>query len=69
MIPFRFNLVHPVPYFDNLTALEEVLDRMEELNLWLMYDMRWYAVVVLSNSHISDFQKGLIKVLKPLLNK
>jgi len=35
------NTVHPVPTFGNLTALELVLDRMEELGLWLMYDMRW----------------------------
>ncbi len=33
--------VHPIPTFDNLTALEEVLDRMEEQGLYLMYDMRW----------------------------
>jgi hypothetical protein len=37
----RFNVVHPIPTFDNLTALALVLDRMEELGLWLMYDMRW----------------------------
>lgn len=36
-------MVHPVPTFDNATALELVLDRMEELGLWLVYDMRWYA--------------------------
>lgn len=36
--PFQ---VHPTPTFDNLTALELVLDRMEELGLYLMYDMRW----------------------------
>ncbi|KAG9089774.1 hypothetical protein FRC06_001395 [Ceratobasidium sp. 370] len=29
-----FNMVHPVPTFDNATALELVLDRMEELGLW-----------------------------------
>ena len=33
--------VHPIPTFDNLTALNEVLDRMQELGLYLMYDMRW----------------------------
>ncbi|KAF9644703.1 hypothetical protein BDM02DRAFT_3181472 [Thelephora ganbajun] len=33
--------VHPIPTFGNLTALELVLDRMEELGLYLMYDMRW----------------------------
>jgi hypothetical protein len=36
-----FNVFHPVPTFDNLTALEIVLDRAEVLGLWLMYDMRW----------------------------
>ncbi|KAG8708659.1 hypothetical protein FRC08_018773 [Ceratobasidium sp. 394] len=36
-----FNLVHPVPVFGNITGLELVLDRMEELGLWLIYDMRW----------------------------
>lgn len=33
--------MHPVPTFDNLTALGEVLDYMEESGLLLMYDMRW----------------------------
>lgn len=32
--------VHPIPTFDNLTALSEVLDRMEAVGLYLMYDMR-----------------------------
>lgn len=36
-----YNLVHPVPTFGNVTALNLVLDRMEELGLWLVYDMRW----------------------------
>ncbi|GJJ09266.1 hypothetical protein Clacol_003488 [Clathrus columnatus] len=36
----RMNLIHPVPTFDNMTALESMLDRMEELGLWLIYDMR-----------------------------
>ncbi|KAI0341174.1 hypothetical protein BDW22DRAFT_1359406 [Trametopsis cervina] len=36
-----FTVVHPVPTFDNLTALDAVLDRMQELGLYLMYDMRW----------------------------
>ncbi|KII90097.1 hypothetical protein PLICRDRAFT_40295 [Plicaturopsis crispa FD-325 SS-3] len=35
-----FTIVHPVPSFDNLTALDEVLDRMQEVGLYLMYDMR-----------------------------
>jgi hypothetical protein len=32
----RFSVVHPIPTFDNLTALSLVLDRMEELGLWLV---------------------------------
>ncbi|KIP02361.1 hypothetical protein PHLGIDRAFT_130785 [Phlebiopsis gigantea 11061_1 CR5-6] len=36
-----FTVVHPIPTFDNLTALDLVLDRMQELGLYLMYDMRW----------------------------
>ncbi|TCD66256.1 hypothetical protein EIP91_001619 [Steccherinum ochraceum] len=36
-----FTIVHPIPTFDNLTALDLVIDRMEELGLYLMYDMRW----------------------------
>ncbi|KAG8816464.1 hypothetical protein FRC18_000994 [Serendipita sp. 400] len=37
-----FNFVHPVPTFGNMTALDLILDRMEELGLWLVYDMRWH---------------------------
>lgn len=33
--------VHPIPTFDNLTALDAVVERMQELGLYLMYDMRW----------------------------
>ncbi|KAJ3515200.1 hypothetical protein NLJ89_g1909 [Agrocybe chaxingu] len=36
-----FTVVHPIPTFDNLTALEIVLDKMQEAGLYLMYDMRW----------------------------
>ncbi|KAF8824649.1 hypothetical protein HHX47_DHR8000092 [Lentinula edodes] len=32
--------VHPVPDFDNITVLDQVLDKMQEVGLWLMYDMR-----------------------------
>ncbi|KAJ7704390.1 hypothetical protein B0H17DRAFT_1039508 [Mycena rosella] len=35
-----FTIVHPVPTFGNLDALEKVLDHMEELGLYLVYDMR-----------------------------
>lgn len=36
----RFNTIHPVPPFDNMTAFNAILDRMEDLGLYLMYDMR-----------------------------
>ncbi|KAF9446852.1 hypothetical protein P691DRAFT_672690 [Macrolepiota fuliginosa MF-IS2] len=32
--------IHPVPDFSNTTALNLVLDAMEEANIYLMYDMR-----------------------------
>ncbi|KAG6890138.1 hypothetical protein C0995_011431 [Termitomyces sp. Mi166 len=35
-----FTIVHPVPSFSNLTALDLVLDAMQEAGLYLMYDMR-----------------------------
>ncbi|KAJ7099547.1 hypothetical protein B0H15DRAFT_820678 [Mycena belliarum] len=35
-----FTVVHPIPAFPNITALDEVLDKMEEVGLFLMYDMR-----------------------------
>ncbi|KAF7292983.1 hypothetical protein MIND_01197600 [Mycena indigotica] len=35
-----FTIVHPVPTFGDLEALERVLNRMEELGLLLVYDMR-----------------------------
>ncbi|EMD34907.1 hypothetical protein CERSUDRAFT_124938 [Gelatoporia subvermispora B] len=36
-----YNVIHPIPTFDNLTALTEVIQRMEEVGIYLMYDMRW----------------------------
>ncbi|KAJ7772091.1 hypothetical protein DFH07DRAFT_953374 [Mycena maculata] len=39
-----FTVVHPIPSFDNITALDEVLDKMEEVGLYLMYDMRLYVL-------------------------
>ncbi|KAJ7647730.1 hypothetical protein FB45DRAFT_207327 [Roridomyces roridus] len=35
-----FTVVHPIPAFDNIAALDEVLDKMEEVGLYLIYDMR-----------------------------
>ncbi|KAI0633087.1 hypothetical protein C8Q77DRAFT_1272023 [Trametes polyzona] len=37
----RFTVIHPIPTFDNLTALSQVIKRMEEVGIYLMYDMRW----------------------------
>lgn len=37
----RINVVHPIPPFDNAKSLKAVLDHMEALGLWLMYDMRY----------------------------
>lgn len=36
-----FNIIHIVPSFDNMTAFEMVLDRMQEVGMYLMYDMRF----------------------------
>jgi len=33
--------IHPVPAFSNMTLLEQVVDRMQEVGMYLMYDMRW----------------------------
>ncbi|QRW17113.1 hypothetical protein RhiXN_05115 [Rhizoctonia solani] len=53
-----YNFVHPVPTFDNATALELVLDRMEELGLWLVYDMRWtYKNLTVVRSEIESVKK------------
>ncbi|KAJ7503011.1 hypothetical protein B0H11DRAFT_1987433 [Mycena galericulata] len=38
--PLKYRKVHPIPSFDNITALDEVLDKMEEVGLYLIYDMR-----------------------------
>ncbi|KAF9254056.1 hypothetical protein L218DRAFT_913551 [Marasmius fiardii PR-910] len=35
-----FNIIHPVPSFANMTALNAVLDEMQRVGLYLMYDMR-----------------------------
>ncbi|KAI0729759.1 hypothetical protein C8Q72DRAFT_912755 [Fomitopsis betulina] len=36
-----FNIIHPIPSFDNLTQLQEVVTRMEEQGVYLIYDMRF----------------------------
>ncbi|KAJ8522189.1 hypothetical protein ONZ45_g1216 [Pleurotus djamor] len=35
-----FTIVHPIPNFNDPVALNAVLDRMQEVGLYLMYDMR-----------------------------
>ncbi|KAH9834490.1 uncharacterized protein C8Q71DRAFT_769168 [Rhodofomes roseus] len=35
------SIIHPIPSYDNLTQLQEVITRMEEVGMYLMYDMRW----------------------------
>ncbi|PFH51136.1 hypothetical protein AMATHDRAFT_143328, partial [Amanita thiersii Skay4041] len=35
-----FNIIHPVPPFNDLNVLSRVLDHMEDIGLYLMYDMR-----------------------------
>ncbi|KAI6037875.1 hypothetical protein EDC04DRAFT_3091063 [Pisolithus marmoratus] len=35
-----FTIIHPVPTYSNMTAFWEVVDRMQEVGLYLMYDMR-----------------------------
>lgn len=35
-----FTIIHPVPTFSNVTAFLDVVDRMQEVGLYLMYDMR-----------------------------
>lgn len=41
---YRFNIIHPIPdtnpFLDDPDGFEAVLDKMDELGLWLMYDMR-----------------------------
>ncbi|KAJ7596116.1 hypothetical protein C8J56DRAFT_395738 [Mycena floridula] len=53
-----FNIIHPVPSFSNLTALEEVLDLMDELGMYLMYDMRGdYQNTTLVTAQVQSIQK------------
>ncbi|KAI6013051.1 hypothetical protein BKA83DRAFT_685024 [Pisolithus microcarpus] len=35
-----FTIIHPVPTFSNMTAFLDVVDRMQEVGLYIMYDMR-----------------------------
>ncbi|PCH43231.1 hypothetical protein WOLCODRAFT_138259 [Wolfiporia cocos MD-104 SS10] len=36
-----YTIIHPVPPYSNLTQLMAVIKRMEEVGIYLMYDMRW----------------------------
>ncbi|KAF8263246.1 hypothetical protein EI94DRAFT_1779862 [Lactarius quietus] len=33
--------VHPIPPYDDITAFNAMVDQMEQLGIWLIYDMRW----------------------------
>ncbi|KAL0952639.1 hypothetical protein HGRIS_006885 [Hohenbuehelia grisea] len=35
-----FTVIHPIPDFNNQTSLNAVLDRMQEVDMYLMYDFR-----------------------------
>ncbi|CAK5282351.1 unnamed protein product [Mycena citricolor] len=58
-----FTVVHPIPSFDNITLLEQVLDRMEAEGLYLMYDMR---LTYMNDTSVTE-QVNLIKSRKGLL--
>ncbi|TDL27058.1 hypothetical protein BD410DRAFT_819170 [Rickenella mellea] len=58
-----FTVIHPIPTFGNLTALNEVLDRMEEVGIFLMYDMRFSYM---NNTAVTE-QVNMIKSRKNLL--
>ncbi|KAI9668027.1 MAG: hypothetical protein M1821_000847 [Bathelium mastoideum] len=65
-----YNIVHIVPggstageYAFNITLLNEFLDRMDALDLWLMYDMRW----TYQNQSAVAEQVNRIKTRKSLL--
>jgi hypothetical protein len=37
--------VHPIPSYDDPVALRAIVDRMEQVGLYLMYDMRLYVLL------------------------
>ncbi|KAI9459375.1 hypothetical protein HD554DRAFT_1621306 [Boletus coccyginus] len=57
-----FTIIHPLPPSDNLTALDLVIDRMQEVGLYLMYEMRDYT-----NSTAVTEQVNIIKSRPNLL--
>ncbi|VDB92255.1 unnamed protein product [Peniophora sp. CBMAI 1063] len=58
-----FNLIHPIPPFDNVTAFQELAEDMEEKGLWLMYDMRW----TYTNLSAVDSETAPLRSLQNLL--
>jgi hypothetical protein len=40
-----FSQVHPIPSYDDPAALRAIVDRMEQVGLYLMYDMRLYVPI------------------------
>jgi hypothetical protein len=54
----RLNVIHPIPPFPDTTQLDRVLDEMEKLGLYLMYDMRWtYQNESSVNSEVNSIKK------------
>ena len=45
-------MVHLVPPFD---GVEKALDRMEQLGLWFIYDMRWWVYRVMPGIKMFNF--------------
>ena len=37
--------IHPIPSYDDPAALSAVIDRMEQVGIHLMYDMRLYVLL------------------------
>ena len=54
-------MIHPVPPYGYDATRDKVFDRMEELGLWIMYDMRWYVgdFLVLSFSFYQSYSPSI----------
>ena len=42
--------IHPIPSYDDPAALNAVIDRMEQVGIYLMYDMRLYVLPQICHS-------------------
>ena len=52
LIMHRHAQVHPIPPFDDWTGFNLMVDEMERLGLWLIYDMRWSALPLHCSSRL-----------------